>query len=219
MGGIKDEALKQICDDYKLKGHKSFIYKYIWANEEKLRKKCEGLPKKEQEKLINKRVRNFIYDLTTRSNNTALNMIDSWYSLQTRKKGNSHGAMDLKQYQKLFDKLQADPDSESIVIPIRVDYKTGAGVYILGKKNYLEGHFKYSSNYHCGLEIISKWDNTGEYGIALHCDFENEDLEHLGPCISVEEAVKFFDACSTYQEENLKITEVELEETRREFFR
>ena len=237
MGGIKDEALEQICEDYKLNGRKSFIYKYIWANEEKLQKKCEGLPKKEREKIISKRVRDFLYDLTTRSNNTALNMIDSWYSLQNRKKNRSLGDMSIEQYQKLFDTLQVDSESDSVLIPIRIDSKTGAGLYIVGKNNYLDGCFKYNSNYHCGLDILSNW--------------ENDELEQLGQCTSVKEAVKFFEATLSLYEEDilseirslngnmpkgcpkklqqyfadyipceedvLKITEADLEDTKKEF--
>lgn len=210
--GIKDEVLTLVRDDFDQNQNESFLYKYIVDNNEKLKKKIQDNPEKKDSiisKYIQDTMTNYGYPVTkdkvtnsykesTKKNvsNPPLEMIDAWYKYYSKKIGGIEGAdnvnkvdLPLEEYDRFFKSICKSKSSDSILIPIRMDSKSGAGLYIIGKDYYAKGYFKYPDSFHCGIDYISNWDNIAGCGIAQSIAYNLVDNK----CDSVITANDFFE--------------------------
>ncbi len=129
----------------------------------------------------------------SRTKNTALDMIDAWYSQRGCRLPEMSGSVaSEEEYQKLFVALN-NSKCTSAFVPVRIDPVTGAGLFILGRDYYPEGYFPVSRNYSCAFCIISFWsfDKDDPSGVRLEC---GTTKENVGKCDDVKEALKFFEA-------------------------
>ena len=83
---MSDVAIDDMMQEYALKENDSYIYKYFLEFDSNIQKrKLENITSEELKKAIDKRIKTFKYDLQTRSNNTAINLINGWYQMHDRK--------------------------------------------------------------------------------------------------------------------------------------
>lgn len=200
--GIKDEVLTQIRDDYNQNGNYSFLYKYILKHNDKLKKKLQDTPDNKKEAIIRKYIQdtmnNYGYPLSYKAStkekisDPPLNMIDEWYKYYSKKidvtNKVSNLDLPLEEFDRFYKSICKSKSSDSILIPIRVDERTGAGLYIIGKDYYTKGTFKYPDSFHCGIDYISTWENIEDIGVSIAITYGLED------CDSVIEANRFFEA-------------------------
>lgn len=200
--GIKDEVLTLIRDDYNQNGNYSFLYKYILNHNDKLKMKLQANPENKRESIVRKYIQdtmnNYGYPLSykestkEKTSDPPLEMIDAWYKYYSEKTDGAGNTLNLdlplEEFDRFYKSICKSPSSDSILIPIRVDERTGAGLYIIGRDYYTKGNFKYPDSYHCGIDYISSWENIENIGVSIAITYGLED------CDSVIEANRFFEA-------------------------
>lgn len=172
MGRFREETFIRIRNDYnahKPSGRGSFLYQYLL--EGKMKEKCAGAKSpKEIDSIIHKAATDIMYNLgyplsenivpknRLRSHNTALDMIDAWYSMQgddiTIAAGGTEN-FDPEAYQQLYEFLNKI-GSTSVLIPVRLDNETGMGIYIVGRDHYTEFPYE-NSRQACGIGLLTDW--------------------------------------------------------------
>lgn len=100
----------------------------------------------------------------------------------------------LREYQKLFELLQAS-DNMDVIIPVQVDAMTGAGVYIVGKNNIspkseVYKNIKGNCCYACFL--VDGLDVEDYKGISSFSWLINDEENTLCNIPSLEEAMRWF---------------------------
>lgn len=166
-----------IRNDYNNRKKKSdsFLYKYLL--EGKMRERCAGAKSvREIDAIIHKAATDLMYNLgyplsenavpkdKARSHNTALDLVDAWYSRRgvsvAAARGGGVDDFDPEEYQRLYDFLNT-AGKTSVLIPVRVDSETGMGIYIVGRDHYVE--FPYENpRQACGIGILADW--FSDYG-------------------------------------------------------
>ena len=111
--------------------------------------------------------------------NTALNLVDMWAS-EHDMIGSDSGEVLLTDCEEMFRLLKKNPLYQRVKIPVRIDNKTGAAIYIVGNE-YYPGKHKLQ-NLSCQLAI---------YGPSA--ETEKHEIHFLdGPFPSVKEALDFY---------------------------
>lgn len=173
MGRFREETFIRIRNDYnahKPSGRGSFLYQYLLNG--KMKDKCaDAKSSAEVDSIIKKAATDLMYNLgyplsenvvpkdKLRSHNTALDIIDAWYSMQGESMmiaaGGGTEHFDSEMYQKLYDFLNTTGNT-SVLIPVRLDHETGMGIYIVGKDHYTE--FPYDNpRQTCGIGLLTDW--------------------------------------------------------------
>ena len=204
---MSDVAIDDMMQEYALKENDSYIYKYFLEFDSNIQKrKLENITSEELKKAIDKRIKTFKYDLQTRSNNTAINLINGWYQMHDRKiQETGVNEISTEKYQTLYDKLYKSPASDKVLIPIKVDAKSGIGLFIIGRDNYLKNEFLYPATYHCGIDIISNWENTDDYGVCLYRigRHDSSSDNYLSDIKNVRDASLWFDKWLSINEDDV----------------
>ncbi len=201
MGSLRDRIFSEIRSDYNQNEKDSFLYRYLRNG--KLKEKCDKNPEKEKA-IIHKAATDLMYNMgyalaaakgrsqnrnTSRSHNTALDLIDAWWEENPGTPGiGDDSDLPAETYQNMFNIMNREKKTKAL-IPVKIDPAVGTGVYIVGRDLYPAGCFPYDKSYSCGIGIIGEWDapDNGD-GVCVYMNVPEEG----GDFPDIKEALEWY---------------------------
>lgn len=190
--GIREEFYGSLENDYKLEGERSFLYRYFRDHPQQQRGGAKGGD-------VRRAIQIFLYDVKKgRKKDRSLAMLDAYCTDRGIDSLLGGGAKteqtDLEELEAFCNTLMAG-ENETILIPLKIDPGTGAGLYLMGTDylNEAELHLDGTCCYAClWMEDLLLEKSDDHRYVWSTCALAREQLEEQCGFPNLTEALNWF---------------------------